>query len=342
MMVARTKIGRSRGSEQAGGHSREREWYRLAAALLLSIAGVGCSMGQPRPDADSNVLPVATATSTLPTVPTTTTSPPTTATTVPPLPELPRGGRRIFPHFRVVGYYGMPGLDALGAGPPEVAARRLLHTAAAYATPGHPVLPMLELIATIAHPRPLGDGTYRSRQNDAVVARYLRAARSIKGVLVLDIQPGRADFLAEVRHWERFLREPDVGIALDPEFSMLPGEVPGRDLGSTNAATINRVSLYLAGLVARHRLPEKLLLIHQFTNSMIEDKPRIVVRKGLAMVWNADGFGPRADKLEDYAAYTRDQRFHPGLKLFYQEDVGLMTPREVLRLRPVPQVINYQ
>jgi hypothetical protein len=242
----------------------------------------------------------------------------------------------------VVGYYGMPGLDALGAGPPEVVARRLLRAASAYATPGHPVLPMFELIATIAHPGPLRDGGYRSRQDDAVVTRYLRAARAIKGVLVLDVQPGRADFLAEVRHWERFLREPDVGIALDPEFSMRPGEVPGRDLGSTDAATINRVSGYVAGLAARHRLPEKLMVIHQFADSMIDDKRRIVLRKGLAMVWNADGFGPRLDKLEDYGAYARDRRFHPGLKLFYKNDIGLLTPREVLRLRPVPQLIDYQ
>ena len=309
--------------------------------LLLSVVAVGCSMEKPRPgstrDADLSVVTVTSAFRALTTTPTT-----TTTTTLPPLPELPRGGRRIFPRFRVVGYYGMPGLDVLGAGPPEVVGRRLLRTAAPYATRAHPVLPMFELIATIAHPRPLGDGTYRSRQDDAVVARYLRAARKIRGVLVLDVQPGRADFLAEVHHWERFLREPDVGIALDPEFSMPPGGVPGRDLGHTNAATINRVSTYLAELVARHRLPEKLLVVHQFTDSMVQDKPGIVLRRGLAMVWNADGFGPRSAKLEDYAAYTSDHRFHPGLKLFYEEDIDLMAPREVLRLRPVPQVIDYQ
>jgi hypothetical protein len=175
-----------------------------------------------------------------------------------------------------------------------------------------------------------------------VVAHYLRTVRTIKGVLVLDLQPGCADFLAEVRHWERFLREPDVGIALDPEFSMPPGGVPGRDLGRTDAATVDRVWAYLAWLVARHRLPEKLLLVHQFTHGMVQDKPAIVPRRGLAMVWNADGFGARSAKLQDYAAYSSDRRFHPGLKLFYRNDVDLMAPGEVLRLRPIPRVINYQ
>jgi hypothetical protein len=33
---------------------------------------------------------------------------------------------------------------------------------------------------------------------------------------------------------------------------------------------------------------------------------------------------------------------HPGLKLFYENDVDLMTPREALRLEPRPRVVNYQ
>ena len=156
------------------------------------------------------------------------------------------------------------------------------------------------------------------------------------------MQPGRADFADELRHWEPYLRQPDVGVALDPEFSMGPGQVPGRQLGRTDAAVINRASAYVAGIVRRHRLPQKLFMIHQFRDSMIRGKARIVTRPGLAMTWNADGFGVRSAKLEDYRSYTRDGRFHPGLKLFYELDVDLLTPREVLRLEPTPRVINYQ
>jgi hypothetical protein len=83
-------------------------------------------------------------------------------------------------------------------------------------------------------------------------------------------------------------------------------------------------------------------MIHQFRDSMIADKAKVAIRPGLAMTWNADGFGVRSAKLEDYRSYTRDRRFHPGLKLFYDNDVDLMRPREVLKLRPVPRVINYQ
>jgi hypothetical protein len=98
----------------------------------------------------------------------------------------------------------------------------------------------------------------------------------------------------------------------------------------------------VAGIVRRHRLPEKLFMIHQFHDSMMRDKQRVAMRPGLAMTWNADGFGVRSAKLDDYRSYTRDRRFHPGLKLFYENDVDLMSPREVMRLKPAPRVVNYQ
>jgi hypothetical protein len=102
----------------------------------------------------------------------------------------------------VVGFYGMQNLDALGAGPPDVVGRRLLEVARRYATPGDPVMPMFELIATIAHRFPTPSGLYRTRQEDEIVQQYLEAVRRINGILVLDVQPGRADFVDEMRHWE--------------------------------------------------------------------------------------------------------------------------------------------
>jgi hypothetical protein len=321
-----------------------RRWALVAApvALALTATAVGFGLARDR-RADPDAAPVAAPPPSRPAIASTSTGPvvaPTT--TVPAPPELPRGGRQLFPRYRVVGFYGTQSIDALGAGPPEVVGRRLLQVARAYATPGHPALPMFELIATVAHPFPTPSGLYRTHQHDEIVQRYLTAVRRIDGILVLDVQPGRADFVDDLRHWEPYLRQPDVGVALDPEFSMGPRQVPGRHLGRTDAAAINRASAYVAGIVRRHRLPQKLFMIHQFRDSMIGDKAGIATPPGLAMTWNADGFGVRSAKLEDYRSYARDRRFHPGLKLFYDNDVDLMTPREVLRLEPIPRVINYQ
>jgi hypothetical protein len=319
---------------------QRRRWGLAAAAVVLavSVAAVGVALGRdPGPDRRSGAA-ASPAAQPVPTLPAAT----TTTTTLPPPPELPGGGRRLFPRYTVVGFYGMPGLDVLGSGPPDLVAQRLLKAGKPYGRPGRPVMPMFELIATIAHPFPTPSGLYRSHQEDQVVQQYLKAVRRIDGLLVLDIQPGRDDFLGPLRHWERYLREPDVGVALDPEFAMGPGQVPGRHLGHTNAAAVNRASAYVAGLVRRHRLPQKLFIVHQFENSMITDKAKIAIRPGLAMTWNADGFGARSAKLDDYRSYTRDRRFHPGLKLFYENDINLMSPREVMKLKPVPRVINYQ
>jgi hypothetical protein len=346
-MDART----ARRQEQAGQtRSRRRRRRRvlataatalaLAAAVAVAVLGLGLLRPGPRPGPAPARPPVAAPAAAPGDEPAPTLAAPTT--TLPPPPELPRGGRQLFPRYRVVGFYGMQNLDVLGAGPPDVVAQRLLKVARPYARPGHPVMPMFELIATVAHPFPTPSGLYRTHQEDAIVRSFLKAVRRIDGILVLDVQPGREDFVRSLRHWEPYLRQPDVGIALDPEFAMGPGQVPGRQLGRTDAAAINRASAYVAGIVRRHRLPQKLFMVHQFRDSMIRDKAKIAIRPGLAMTWNADGFGVRSAKLEDYRAYTRDRRFHPGLKLFYENDVDLMAPREVLKLKPAPRVINYQ
>ena len=260
-------------------------------------------------------------------------------------PELPGGGRRLLPDRRVVAFYGAPQdeeLGALGIGPPDRAARRLVRQARAYDRPRRHVLPALELITVIANADPGEDGMYRSRQPAAVIDRYLRAARRHGMLLILDIQPGRADFFDEVVRLERWLREPDVGLALDPEWRVGPGEVPGQVIGRVDPREVNATSAWLAQLAVRHDLPQKLFLIHQFTDDMV-DHTQLQRRPELAMVLNTDGFGTRPVKVSKYHAFSGDAPgFHHGFKLFYEEDVGMMTPRQVLRMRPAPDVVEYE
>jgi hypothetical protein len=264
----------------------------------------------------------------------------------PPRPaELPRGGRTIFPRYRVVAFYGAPQddeLGELGIGSPDSAARRLEAQGRRYARPGRPVLEAMELIATVANRDPGPDGLYRSQQSDATVRRYLRAARRHKMLLVLDVQPGHADFLDEARHLRKWLRQPDVGLALDPEWHT-PGVVPGTQIGSVDAAQVNAVAGYVAEIVRRNRLPQKLFIVHQFTADMIAGKAEVSRPRGLAMTMNVDGFGAQPNKIAKYRQFTHDgTRFYNGYKLFYREDTGLMKPRQVLRLRPPPDLVVYE
>jgi hypothetical protein len=260
--------------------------------------------------------------------------------------ELPRGGRMILPDFRVVAYYGAPQddeLGILGIGTPNRAARRLERQARPYSRPRRPALPAFELIAAIVTSEPGDGGDHSMRQDPSTIRRYLRAARRHRALLLLDIQPGYAPFLQEAKALERWLKEPDVGLALDPEWSMEPPLLPAQEIGSTDAATVNEVSRYLSGLVRRHDLPQKLLVVHRFTGDMIDDEDELERDPGVALVVNVDGFGDQPNKISKYREFTRGRRDrHHGFKLFYKEDLNLMKPREVLRLRPQPDLVVYE
>jgi hypothetical protein len=260
--------------------------------------------------------------------------------------ELPRGGRTILPGKRVVAFYGAPQdreLGVLGIGTPRLAAEKLERQARPYARPGRPVLPAFELIAAIVTSEAGDGGDHSMRQEPATIRRYLRAARAHKMLTLLDIQPGYAPFLQEAQALEQFLKEPDVSLALDPEWSMDPPQLPGREIGSTNAATINEVSRYLSAIVRRYDLPQKLLVVHRFTSDMIQAEHDLERRPGVALVVNVDGFGDQPNKISKYNEFTQDlrRRFN-GFKLFYEEDVNLMKPKQVLRLGPQPDLVVYE
>jgi hypothetical protein len=264
----------------------------------------------------------------------------------PPPPTLPNGERTIFPSHRVIAFYGNPAaheLGILGIGSPDARARQLKRQAKGYGRKSRPVLPALELISTIANADPGDNGLYRSRMPDRTIRRYLRAARKAKALLLLDIQPGRSDFFEETTRLRKWLKEPDVGLALDPEWRVQEGQIPGQVIGSVTAREVNATTAWLDRLVRRLNLPQKLVVIHQFTMDMISERENLKARKGLAITLNADGFGTQANKLSKYKAFTRGPKvFGRGYKLFYKEDTDLMTPGEVMRMRPRPDFIVYE
>jgi hypothetical protein len=248
----------------------------------------------------------------------------------------------------VVGYYGAPQdaqLGELGIGTPAQAAAKLERQARPYGRGGRPVLPAFELISTVASGSPGPSGRYSDRLPPSVIDRYLRAARNAKALLILDIQPGHVDWMTDVQALRPYLEQPDVSLALDPEWKVPEGQIPGQVIGSTDAADVNRVAAYLAGIVRARRLPQKLLVVHQFTDNMIRNKARLVQPPGIALTLNVDGFGDRPNKVSKYVGFSHDpstSRFHDGFKLFYHEDTGLMSPGQVLRLRPRPELIVYE
>ena len=151
-------------------------------------------------------------------------------------------------------------------------------------------MPVFEYIPVVVHGSPQKDGTYRTRVPYRDVMEYLEAARECGGLLLLNIQPGLSEFMPEMKHYEKFLREPDVGVALDPEWAMDPGEVPGVNLGRTDGPELNEAAQYLSQIVAENNLPEKVMVFHQFNQRYREEK-KLKPQPGVALVKSIDGLG---------------------------------------------------
>ena len=260
--------------------------------------------------------------------------------------QLPGGGRRLFPDRRVVAFYGNPRddeLGALGIGTPAQAARRLIRQATPYDRESRRVLPAMELISTVATAAPGPTGLYRDHLAFPTIRRYLAAARRVHALLILDVQPGRGEFGPEIERLEPFLREPDVGLALDAEWHVGADQLPGKVIGSTDADVVNSAARFMGRLVRERNLPEKLLLVHRFTNDMIARPERLAQVAGVHTVINVDGFGSNSVKIAKYQSFVAGTpRMGRGFKLFYKEDVKTMTPHQVMALTPRPDVVVYE
>ncbi|KAA9159322.1 hypothetical protein FPZ12_020690 [Amycolatopsis acidicola] len=246
-----------------------------------------------------------------------------------------------------VGFCGAPRSPALGrmTGDLDAAGAALQRQLAAY---GPETQPVVELIATAVQSAPGPDGMYRTRADDSTVQRYLDEARKLKGLLLVNIQPGHADFLDEVRAYERWLTEPDVGIALDPEWAVDPGVKPGQKYGHVDGAKLDEVSRFLSDLVTRHGIPTKMLAYHQVAASVVRSEDDLVPHPGVYPVKIVDGIGSRELKTETWNVVMRSKPGHvaAGFKLFYDEDTRkggkLMQPDEVMALRPKPTYVVYE
>lgn len=264
--------------------------------------------------------------------------------------ELPRGGATFFPRYRLFGYVGYPGaaaLGRLGTGDLEERVAEIEQKASEFAG-GREVMPVMELIASVAHNTPGDDGLYRSHVSDEVITTWLAMARKHRAILLLDIQPGRAAFLDEVKFFAKWLAEPDVGIALDPEWAVGPTQVPGRQFGTVAASDLDACAAYVAGIVREKGLPEKVFLYHQLHPQIVTGERALKEHDGIVLIKSVDGIGSRALKTATYKQLVKvtPAYVHLGFKLFYEEDTRkngvLMTPAEVLALDPQPEYVLFE
>ena len=210
------------------------------------------------------------------------------------------------------------------------------------------VVPALHYIAITAQQSPGKGNTYRLRMPFHQIDSVLSMAREINALVFLDIQVGLSTIEKELPEFEKYLNMPHVHFGIDPEFSMKGGQAPGKVVGSFDAADINYATDYLAKLVKEHNLPPKILVVHRFTQNMVTNYSKIKLRPEVQIVMDMDGWGHQARKINTYRQFIHKEPVEfTGFKIFYKNDLReanshLMTPEEVLRLKPRPLYIQYQ
>ncbi len=254
----------------------------------------------------------------------------------------------LFPENRVLLYYGFPtneNMGILGEFEPGRVLELIEAEAENYRTadPDRPVKVGFEMIASVAQASPGDDGKYIADASRALLDQYTQFTADNGILLFFDIQMGFREPDEDYEGLEEWMAEPHVHLGIDPEFHMRGDEVPGIHIGQVTAAEVTAAQNWLAGISETYNVPPKTLIVHQFDFSMIEEKDQIEPVDGVDLVIDMDGFGPPDQKEDTYRVVITEQpiEYH-GIKLFYEQDVPLMTAEEVLAFDPSPDLIIYQ
>ncbi|HEU0110480.1 MAG TPA: hypothetical protein VFQ73_06360 [Flavisolibacter sp.] len=262
----------------------------------------------------------------------------------------------ILPFKRVVAYYGnlySNRMGALGKWPKKEMIPKLMDEVKKWteADSSIPAVPALHYIAVTAQGSAGKDGKWRYRMPHHQIDTILNWAKEINGIVFIDVQIGLSDLQSEIPLFEKYLSMPNVHLGIDPEFAMKAkgNKKPGSVIGSLDAADINYVSDYLAGLVRKHNLPPKMLMVHRFTKGMVTNYKNIKLHPELQIIMDMDGWGPPDLKMGTYKHWIESEPVQfTGFKLFYVNDTEksgrkeMMSRQQILNLKPKPVYIQYQ
>jgi hypothetical protein len=259
----------------------------------------------------------------------------------------------ILPFKRIVAFYGnlySKKMGILGEYPPKEVWKRLNVEVNAWkkADPATPVQPAIHYIAAVAQGIPMKDGKYCKRMPKIQIDSALAIAKMGNAIVFLDVQVALSNLRNEVPLLEKYLKMPQVHLAIDPEFSMKEGGIPGHKIGTMDASDVNYCSEYLAKLVKENNLSPKILIVHRFTQGMVRNYRNIKLHPEVQIVMNMDGWGEPVLKHSTYNRYIyREPVQFTGFKLFYKNDLKkpphrMLTPADLMKLKPQPIYIQYQ
>lgn len=245
---------------------------------------------------------------------------------------------------QVITYYGHPYTDQMGIlgelDPPALVQQLRGHAQTYDDLNGElTARPAIHLVYATAQSYPGNDGKYLLYLDDETLQEYLDLACRENMLLFLDLQFGLADVLPEVERILPYLAYPNVHLALDPEFAMQPGQIPGEEIGTLDAEEINAAQAALQSLVEQYGLEDKIVIVHQFLDEMITRKELLRDYPRIKLVVDMDGFGPAEVKRVKFRWYAEPAEYS-GIKLFFKHDPDLMSESDVIDIGA--DVVIYQ
>lgn len=259
--------------------------------------------------------------------------------------------------FRLIGFYGSPagrGLGILGNQFRNETVRMIrgvIYEYQPYVTDGRYSMPLFHLITTVAKacvPQHLPDCTTHIEPD--LINDWIVTAQNNNAAIILDIQAGRGDIMVEFNRIREFLYYPHVHIAFDPEFRVNQQQIPNQQIGTMDAADINMIQAEMEQ-IAMELGVNRVLVLHQFKDSMITNKANIINYPHVELVINGDGYGSPGPKIRNYLQYASEPGFeYGGFKMFTDQvndqliyDIPFMLPVRVMTvLVPQPAIIMYQ
>jgi hypothetical protein len=267
----------------------------------------------------------------------------------PPPAELPLGGRTLFPDYRLIALYGVPdqpALGVLGAQSRTNTFKRVKKLAAQYQPYSkEKIMPALEIIATVASASPTDNRDYSLETDVSRLKPWIISAKKEDIYVVLDLQPGRRDFLSQAKTYTELLKQPNVGLALDPEWRLKPNQTHLNQIGSVSVDEVNKTAAWLANLTAEHQLPQKVFLLHQFRTDMIINRSKLdTTHPELAYIIQMDGSGTQSQKESTWRDIRQNapKNVKFGWKNFYKEDSATLSQKDTMSVTPKPWYVSYQ
>ena len=262
----------------------------------------------------------------------------------------------------IVGYYGRPGaprLGILGQHSIEELTPLVQARAAEYGqlNSDWTVTPAFHLIYGLAAADPGRKKDYILPLSHDKLMQYINAARSSGFLVFIDTQLGAMTPVEAVKPVLQYLEYDNVHLAIDPEFEVNGLDVrPGKVIGHVTAEEVNQVQKAMSDYLAENGIEgNKILMVHSFTDGMVQNKPAIEANDRIRLILNLDGHGSPQLKVKMYnrlfTQHSASKNIAGGFKLFFQEDKpAMMTPGQVMALDPVgkskigvpPTYINYQ